>query len=104
MGETPDMSSIFELLSSVKNTQNATDSSENNSSAGNCEKTDMETKIKIMKIMNSINSNENTASTNLLNSLKPFLRDTKKEKIDQYIRLLKISNIISQLNLGGDEK
>lgn len=66
---------------------------------------DMETMMKIMKIMNSINSNTNNPSANLLYSLKPFLRESKKEKIDQYVNFLKISSIISEINKsGGDSK
>ena len=66
---------------------------------------DMETMMKIMKIMNSMNSNVSNPSANLLYSLKPFLRDSKKEKIDQYIKFLKMSSIISEINKsGGDLK
>ena len=66
---------------------------------------DMETMMRIMKVMNSMNSPQNNASANLLNSLRPFLRDSKKEKLDQYVKMVKISNVISELNhLGGEEK
>ena len=66
---------------------------------------DMETMMKIMKVMNSLNSNAPNPSADLLYSLKPFLRDSKKEKVDQYIKFLKISSIISEINKsGGDFK
>lgn len=67
---------------------------------------DMETILKMMQIIKSLNSNQNNASANLLNSLKPFLRDSKKNKVDQYIKFIKLSNIISEFNnkSGGDEK
>jgi hypothetical protein len=55
--------------------------------------------------MNSLNSNTPNPSANLLYSLKPFLRDSKKEKVDQYIKFLKLSSIISEINKsGGDFK
>ena len=59
-----------------------------------------------MQIMKAMNSNQNSASANLLNSLKPFLRDSKKDKVDQYIKFIKISNILNGFNnnSGGDEK
>ena len=64
-----------------------------------------QTMMKIMKLMNSINSNQSNASTNLLYSLKPFLRDSKREKVDQCINFLKMSSIISEINKsGGDFK
>lgn len=66
---------------------------------------DMETMMKIAKIMKAMNSNNNNPSTDLLYSLKPFLRDSKKEKVDQYIKFLKMSSIISEINKpGGDLK
>lgn len=65
---------------------------------------DMETMMKIMKIMNSLNSNTHNPSTNLLYSLKPFLRDSKKEKIDQYINFLKIYSVLSEMNKSGGDK
>ena len=65
---------------------------------------DMETMMRIMKIINSINSNTPNPSANLLYSLKPFLRDSKKEKIDQYINFLKISSILSEMNKSGGDK
>lgn len=42
--------------------------------------------------MDSLNSADNK-DTNLLYSLKPYLRKSRQEKIDQYINLLKISQI-----------
>ena len=58
-----------------------------------------------MQIMKAMNSNQINASANLLNSLKPFLRDSKKDKVDQYIKFIKISTILNGFNnSGGDEK
>ena len=59
---------------------------------------DMETMMKIMKVMNAMKCGENNPSTNLLNSLKPFLRESKKEKVDQYIKSIKLANVISEMN------
>ena len=83
--ETPDMSKIFEMAS-ILNGNN------------NFEMPDIETIMKISQIMKSINSTENNAGTNLLYSLKPFLRKTKQEKLNQYVNILKISSVISELN------
>ena len=55
--------------------------------------------------MKAMNSNTNNPSADLLYSLKPFLRDSKKEKVDQYIKFLKMSSVISEMNKpGGDLK
>lgn len=87
MGETPDLSMLFEMLSKV-----------NGPDQNNIEMPDMETILRLSKIMKSMNSSENNASANLLNSLKPFLRKTKQEKIDQYVKIMKISSVISEIN------
>lgn len=89
------------LYSNSSNNSNKTTTSQNN----DFQMPDMETITKIMKIMNSLNKNTENPSANLLYSLKPFLRDSKKEKVDQYIKFLKISSVFSEINKsGGDFK
>lgn len=92
MGETPDLSMLFEMLSKF-----------NGPDQNNIEMPDMETILRLSKIMKSMNSSENNASANLLNSLKPFLRKTKQEKIDQYVKIMKISSVISEINKDDDK-
>lgn len=135
MSDIPDLSNLFEILSnknidmdnilqSISNNTNSNNKSsefqektfENNktdlnnsnetkTSNNNFQMPDMQTMMKIINLMNSINSNQSSASTNLLYSLKPFLRDSKKEKVDQCINFLKMSSIISEINKsGGDFK
>lgn len=55
---------------------------------------DINTIFKIKNIMNSMN-NQNGPRNQLLHSLKPYLEDTKKEKLEQYI---KIANLLSVLD------
>jgi|GEM_PF-389861 len=55
-------------------------------------KIDMNTIMKMQSIMGKMN-NKNDPRSNLLHSLKPYLRDGKKDKIDQYSNLLNIANI-----------
>ena len=64
---------------------------------------DMETMMKLAKLMSAMNSSQNNASTNLLYALKPFLRNSKQEKIDQYAQLLKMSSILEEMNKSGGE-
>ncbi len=61
---------------------------------------DINTILKIKNIMNKMN-NQNNPRNNLLYSLKPFLRNDKKEKLEQYI---KISNILSIIEILGKEE
>ena len=53
--------------------------------------------IDLGKILNDENNNENR----LLQSLKPFLNDSKKQKLDEYIKIaniLVVMNIINEMN------
>ena len=58
---------------------------------------DMNTLMKMKSIMEKMNSNTNP-STNLLQSLKPYLRDEKKNKIDQYSKILNMTNLMELFN------
>lgn len=104
MEETPDMSKILELVNMLKNTDSSTNAQSNNKNTStNFEMPDVETMMKINQIIKAMNSNTNTASANLLYSLKPFLRKTKQDKIDQYVNMLKLSSIISEFNKNNNE-
>ena len=56
---------------------------------------DIETILKIKDIISKINSNKNCPRNKLLYSLKPYLENSKQEKLEQY---MKIANIISVLD------
>ncbi|MBR1653738.1 MAG: hypothetical protein IJ690_02120 [Clostridia bacterium] len=82
-------------------------SKSNNSSTNNFSNIDMNTIIKIQQIMNSMNNTQNDSRTNLLLSLKPYLKESRKSKVDQYIQLMKMGKIFEIMNpLGnvGDDK
>ena len=57
--------------------------------------------IKIKHIFESINNQKNSDANTLLNSLKPFLPNSKKEKLET---LIKISTIITALDLFENKK
>ncbi len=90
--------------SSQDKSQTSEDNSEH-SSNNDFPNFDIDTFLRLKKIMDGMNSSKNDSRTNLLLSLKPYLTDSKKEKIDQYIRFLKIASVVESMNLtGGDEK
>ena len=68
---------------------------ENSNSANNFDfsNIDMDTIMKFSSIFGKIKNSKNDPRANLLNSLKPYLRDEKKGKIDQYMNLLNVSKI-----------
>lgn len=126
MNEKPDISTLFSMLSnnedfknknpeeilaklmssnsfntsssSDNQTYNSTNTSNDNSYSNDIP--DMEIMMKFMRIMKS--SNENNPSKDLLNSLKPFLNDSRKEKVDQYIKILGITKALETFNDLGD--
>lgn len=61
---------------------------------------DINTILKIKDIMGNLN-NQNNSRNKLLYSLKPYLEETKKEKLDQYI---KIANLLSVLDSLDEKK
>ena len=66
--------------------------SSNSSTSFNMNNLDMDTVMKITSAFNKMND-KNDPRTNLLYSLKPYLRETRKEKLDQYVNLLNVSKI-----------
>ena len=66
---------------------------------------DIETILKIKKVIDSVNSNANDPNVALLSSLKPYLRDGKKAKVDQYIKIMNMTKAMALFSdLGGDLK
>lgn len=65
---------------------------------------DMNTILKIKQIMEKMNQKKNDPRSNLLLSLKPYLKPSRKQKVDQYIQLFKMENIMENLNSMGGEK
>ena len=53
---------------------------------------DMNTIMKMKSVMEKLNNSDDPRS-NLLNSLKPYLRNEKKEKLDQYANLINFAKI-----------
>lgn len=81
-------------------------SNENNNSNYNLNNSniDMETLMKIQKIMSKMKNSSDDDMSKLLLSLKPYLRNGKKEKIDEYIQLIKMGKMTQLLDLFGGEK
>lgn len=61
---------------------------------------DIDTIMKIKDIMSKINKNQDCPRNKLLYSLKPYLEDEKKEKLDQYIKIANLLSIAENLDLG----
>ena len=78
--------------SNSNNTTSSQNSYNSNSSGFDFSKIDMDTILKMKSAMEKMN-NKNDPRSNLLYSLKPYLRQSKQEKLDQYVNLLNFSKI-----------
>lgn len=64
---------------------------------------DINTIMKMKNIMQKMNST-NDPRSNLLASLKPYLRDNKKEKLDQYANLMNFAKVAELLKSDNNNK
>lgn len=69
-----------------------TESSSNNNDSNSMNNIDFETILKLKSIMETLNKKDDPRSK-LLYSLKPYLRESKQKKLDQYVNLFKITQI-----------
>lgn len=104
MGSNPD--NIESLIKMFQSSSNSKDTSGPSSGGDTSKKSsdpsfeipDIDTIMKIKKIMECMKSNPNDPIINLLLSLKPFLQESKKSIIDQLIKFIEISNAFYLFN------
>ena len=64
---------------------------------------DIETILKMKSIIDKMNTKNDDPRSKLLNSLRPYLKQSRQSKLDQYIQLMNMSKIIDILPfIGGD--
>lgn len=105
----PDLNNILNQVSpemlnnlgSMLNSNNQSNQSNQNSSQNGNFNLDMNTIMKMKSIMENMN-NKNDPRANLLYSLKPYLRDSKKDKLDQYVNLLNVSKMAEFMNKNNN--
>ena len=107
----PDMIKNFSSMMNSNNNSNGNEqeshkssnhSNSNNSNNFDFSNLDINTILKMKSVMEKLN-NKNDPRYNLLNSLKPYLRDEKKKNIDQYAYLLNIAKIAEIFNSDNKE-
>lgn len=111
----------FSSNNSSKNTFNGASNNTSNNTANNFSKNspsqdntnqnssempdfDINTILKMKSIMDNMNNNQSDPRSNLLRSLKPYLRESRKNKVDEYIKLFRIGKIFEMMNTSGGEK
>jgi hypothetical protein len=101
----PEMIQNFSSMMSQNKERNSNDNvnnSSNNTNNFDFSQIDMNTILKMKSIMEKLNST-NDPRSNLLYSLKPYLREEKKEKLDQYANLLNVAKIADILKDNNKE-
>ena len=97
-----------EKIENNNNPPETTDTTNNSSTGSNnttfdFNKIDINTMMKMKSIMEKMNHSSDSRS-NLLQSLKPYLRDEKKNKLDQYTNLLNMANLIELFNQNNGKE
>ena len=106
----PEMIQNFSSMMNSESNKNSTsdnnssNSSPNNSSNGfDFSNIDMNTVMKIKSVMDKMNAKDDPR-TNLLRSLKPYLRDERKDKVDQYANLMNVAQIATLFNNNSNDQ
>lgn len=89
----PDMSSVLSNFLCSNNSSASNDDNKNtsNNSSGDFN-IDINTILKMKSIVETMNKKDDPRA-NLLYSLKPYLRESRKSKLDQYVNLLNMTKI-----------
>ena len=107
----PEMIQNFSSMMSSNNSKNNNNTSSNHGNSTNTNNSnngfdfnniDANTILKMKSIIEKMN-NSNDPRSNLLNSLKPYLRNGKKEKLDQYSNFLNMAKIAEILKNDNKE-
>lgn len=98
---------LNQLLDNFKNNtsekNNNTENESSNASNSTGSQFDAETLFKIQKLLSLLNSQGNSNDETLLKALKPYMRDSRKDKIDQYVKLLHIFKLFEKFQeMGGN--
>ena len=95
---------IISNMNSDNKKETSSNNNNNDISSFDFNNIDIQTFFKLKSALDKMNSKDNP-NAKLLLALKPYLKDNKKEKLDQYIKLMNISSILEVLNDNeGDKK
>ncbi len=103
-----DLSNIFEklninkdsispdMINNIMGMLNNDNSNTSSSSSANSD-IDIDTILKMKSLFEKMN-NSNDPRSNLLQSLRPYLKESRQSKLDQYIQMSKILQILPLIN------
>ena len=83
----------------LNNIMNNSDNSENAEESNNSDFSfDMDTILKMKDIFTAMNKSKDSPRNKLLYSLKPYLENTKKEKLEQYVKIANLLTALESMN------
>lgn len=100
-------------MNSYVNQANSTDSANSEQSANrgsingfeqSMPNIDINTMMKMQKIISAMNSPSNNSGVNLLRSLKPYLKPSRQAKVDEYIQLFNMEKVFELIRQSGGDK
>ena len=105
---------LKDMINNFSSNNSSDNSSSDNSystasSSGNTEddnsnfNIDFDTIMKMKSVMDAMNSKKNDPRAKLLMSLKPYLKDSRKQKLDQYVQLLNMSSVFELFKENGGD-
>lgn len=99
------IASMMKMLNSGEKQNSENKGSKTPESNSNTPNIDIDTILKFKTAFDKINSKDDPRSKLLL-ALKPYLKESRKEKLDQYIQLFNIGKVIDIFGFasGGDAK
>lgn len=100
---TPTPPNVSSQESNNNSTSSSTSNSDSRTNSSNFDfnNIDINTMMKMKNIIEKMNNSSDPRS-NLLQSLKPYLRNEKKDKLDQYSKILNMTNLMELFNQNNN--
>ena len=92
---------IGQILGMFGNSNNASDTNKHNDSNSNVFNIDTATILKLQRVLSKMN--DNNPKKNLLLSLKPFLRKSRQDKLNEYITMLTLIDAFEAFSSKGSD-
>ncbi len=97
------VNNLFNMMNNNSEKNNSSDTTDNQTSF-NTGNIDFDAILKMKAIIDKMNTKDDPRS-NLLQSLKPYLNESRKSKVDQYIKLINMSKVLEIFPfMGGESK
>lgn len=98
-----DLKNILNNFNSSNNNSSTTSEETTENSSAGTSSIDFDTILKMKSIFDKMNSSDDPRE-NLLLSLKPYLKNSRKSKLDQYIQFLKLAKVVDVFRANESEE